>query len=53
MVAPAISESHSEEEDYVPLTDQEFLEWMADRQEDMNAAIPCQEIQQKRRACQE
>ena len=26
-------------EDYVPSTDQEFLEWMADRQEDMNAAL--------------
>ena len=26
-------------EDYVPATDQEFLEWMADRQEEMNAAL--------------
>ena len=40
VVAPAIVPSRiRKREDYVPSTDQEFLEWMADRQEDMNAAL--------------
>ena len=40
VVAPAIVPGRiRKREDYVPSTHQEFLKWMADRQEDMNAAL--------------